>query len=57
VVVRLCSDLLDEEMLVGIGYNARAGPNDQPTCAEMAIRFENWMEHHAMGHGLDLGHR
>jgi hypothetical protein len=54
LIVRLCSDLLDEQTIVGIGYNAGAGPNDQQTCTEMAIRFENWMEHHATGHGLDL---
>ena len=30
---------------------------DNDGCTEMAIRFENWMEHHASGHGIDLGLR
>ena len=46
LIVQLCSDLLDEETLVGIGYNDGAGPADQTTCSGMANRFERWMEHH-----------
>jgi hypothetical protein len=54
LIVRLCSDLLGDEMLVGIAYNDGAGPEDKTTCTEMANRFERWMEHHVAGHGLDL---
>jgi hypothetical protein len=53
LVVQLCSDLLNEEMLVGIGYNNGAGPADQTTCTAMANRFERWMEHHMSGHSVD----
>jgi len=52
LIVELCSDLLDEEMIESIGFNVGAGPTDQPTCTEMASRFDRWMEHHV--HGLDL---
>jgi hypothetical protein len=53
LIVHLCSDLLDEEVLVGIGSNDGAGPMDQATCSAMANRFEHWMEHHVSGHGLE----
>jgi hypothetical protein len=53
LIVRLCSDLLDDETLVGLGYNDGQGPMEQATCAAMATRFERWMEHHVSGHGLD----
>ena len=45
----LCKDLLPEEMLMRMGYNDGAGPEDQETCDAMASRFEVWMEHHAGG--------
>jgi hypothetical protein len=51
--VQLCSDLLGEERLVGMGYNNGAGPADQTTCTAMASRFERWMEHHVSGHSVD----
>jgi len=55
LVCRLCSDILDEETLDNMNYNSGAGPEDQATCTEMAIRFENWMERHVDGVSLDLG--
>ncbi len=51
--MQLCSDLLSEELLVGIGSNDGAGPADQTTCTAMAARFERWMEHHVSGHSVD----
>jgi hypothetical protein len=36
LIGQLCSDLLGEEMLVGMGYNNGAGPADQTTCTAMA---------------------
>jgi hypothetical protein len=54
LIVRLCSDLLDDETLVGLGYNDGQGPKQQATCTEMATQFERWMEHHVAGHQLDL---
>jgi hypothetical protein len=53
LTIELCSDLLDEETLDKMGFNDGAGPQDQKTCTEMAIRFEQWMEHHTEGHGLE----
>ena len=53
LIVQLCSDLLGEEMLIGMGYNDGAGPTDQTTCTTMANRFERWMEHHVSGHSVD----
>jgi hypothetical protein len=53
LAVDLCSDLLDEETLRRLAYNDGAGPQDQPTCTAMASRFEQWMEHHTGGHGLE----
>lgn len=53
LIAQLCSDLLDAETLEKIGFNGGAGPTDQETCSEMAKRFENWMEHHVEGHGLE----
>jgi hypothetical protein len=57
LIVELCSDLLDEDIIESLGYNDGAGPNDQTTCTEMARRFEVWMEQHTEGHKLDLGLR
>jgi hypothetical protein len=54
LVCELCSDLLDEETLEGMGYNNRAGAADQPTCTEMANRFEQWMEHNVHRVRLDI---
>jgi hypothetical protein len=53
LIIDLCSDLLDEEMLVSMILNDGAGPVDQQTCTEMANRFERWMEHHTQGHRLE----
>jgi hypothetical protein len=54
LIIRLCSNLLDDETLVGLGYNDGQGPSKQATCTEMATRFERWMEHHVAGHHVDL---
>jgi hypothetical protein len=54
LIVELCSDLLDEELLTAMCYNDGAGPSDQETCTAMANRFELWMEHHAEGLELDM---
>ena len=54
LIVELCSDLLDEDTIEHLGYNAGAGPKDQRTCTEMARRFEVWVEQHTDGHKLDL---
>jgi hypothetical protein len=53
LVAALCPDLLDEESLEQLGCNDGAGPADQHTCTEMARRFEQWMEHHTEGLGLE----
>jgi hypothetical protein len=49
LICDLCSDLLDEKTLQGIGFNDGAGVADQRTCTEMANRFGLWMEHHVQG--------
>ena len=54
LIVELCSDLLDEEMLDSMAFNAGAGPTDQTTCTEMAKRFDLWMEHHVQGLSLEV---
>ena len=54
LICELCSDLLDEEVLEGMGYNDGAGAADQKTCTEMANRFELWMEHNVQGRSLDI---
>jgi hypothetical protein len=46
LIEELCSDLLDEYTLEGLGYNSGVGPDDQKTCTEMARRFEAWAEQH-----------
>jgi hypothetical protein len=53
LITELCSDLLDAETLKEMAFNDGAGPQDQKTCTEMAKRFEQWMEHHTEGHGLE----
>jgi hypothetical protein len=53
LIVDLCSDLLDEKLLRKMTFNDGAGPRGQKTCTEMARRFEQWMEHHTEGHGLE----
>jgi len=49
IICELCSDLFDQEMLDSLGYNDGNGPETQEICTEMAVRFENWMEHNAEG--------
>lgn len=53
LITELCSDLLDDQTLEKMAFNVGAGPQNQLTCIEMAKRFEQWMEHHAEGHGLE----
>jgi hypothetical protein len=53
LLVELCSDLLDSEMLRRLTFNDGAGPEDQQTCTAMANRFERWLEHHAQGYRLE----
>jgi hypothetical protein len=53
LIDELCADLLDEETLSAMSCNDGAGPKDQKTCTEMAIRFDNWMERHVDGHRLE----
>jgi hypothetical protein len=53
LIVELCSDLLAKRTLKRMAFNDGAGPKDQKTCTEMANRFEQWMEHHTEGHGLE----
>src|ERR1700674_216530 len=52
-MIELFSDLLSEKMLHKMALNDGAGPRSQKTCTEMANRFEQWMEHHTEGHGLE----
>lgn len=54
LIIELCSDLLDEETLEGIGYNGGHGPEDRKTCLQMAARFEQWMERHVTGRSLEI---
>lgn len=55
LVIRLCSDFLDEEMLESLGYNDGSGPEDQEICTQIAYRFELWMEHNGEGHDIEIG--
>ena len=50
LIHELCSDLLGDEILMGMGFNQGAGPDSQDICNEMAFRFEQWMEHNIKGH-------
>jgi len=53
LIIRLCYDLLDEELLVLLANNDGAGPECQETCTAMAQRFDHWMEHNVNGHRLE----
>jgi hypothetical protein len=53
LMIDLCSDLLSEKLLHKMAFNDGAGPRSQKMCTEMAKRFEQWMEHHTEGHGLE----
>jgi hypothetical protein len=57
LMIELCSDLLSEKLLAKMAFNDGAGPRTQKTCTEMAKRFEQWMEHHTEGHGLESDQR
>ena len=50
-------DLIDDETLTRIGVNVGAGLVDQESCTQLAERFDQWLEHHAGGHEVDLGLR
>lgn len=39
----LCSDIIDEKTMVGMGYNQGDGPEDAATCIEIANRIEKWL--------------
>jgi hypothetical protein len=54
LIIWLCSDLLDEETLESLSYNAGAGAEDQETCTQMANRFDQWMEHNVEGHDIEI---
>lgn len=49
LVAELCGDLLDEETLVGMGYNQGSGPRSANVCRQMADRFDEWLEHNTEG--------
>jgi len=53
LIVELCSDLLNEEMLHSLGFNDGAGPESQEICTEMANRFDHWLEHHVDGAAME----
>lgn len=53
LVCLLCSDLLSEELLKGIGFNGGSGPDDSETCLEMADRFTLWLEGCEGGHMVE----
>lgn len=57
LIGKLCSDLVDEEMIVEMSGNSGAGPKDQETCTQMASRFDRWMEHNIEGLTVDGGMR
>ena len=42
-MVLLCSDLLDEELLIAMSLNGGAGPQNQETCDKIAERLELWL--------------
>jgi hypothetical protein len=53
LMIDLCSDFLDEEVLRAMSFNDGAGPEDQATCNKIADRFDAWMERHTEGHTLE----
>jgi len=55
LMCKLCGDLLSEGLLEQMSYNDGAGPDDQETCTQMAIRFSQWLEKNHNGHAVDLG--
>lgn len=55
--LELGQDLFDEENAKRIGMNVGAGLPDQEKCTKLADRFNQWLEHHAGGHQIDLGLR
>lgn len=57
LIGKLCADLLDEKTFKQMAFNEGAGAADHKTCAEMANRFEQWMEHHVGGFVLESGIR
>ena len=50
LTIELCCDLLDEETLRHMAYNDGAGPDEAPTCAQMADRFAGWLKENSNGH-------
>lgn len=43
LLVRLCGDLLSNEMLERMEYNSGAGPEDPAVCHEIATRLRSWL--------------
>ena len=50
LIIELCLDLLDEEILRNMAYNDGAGPDDGQTCSQMADRFAGWLKENRNGH-------
>jgi hypothetical protein len=45
LIVELCSDLHDPDVLYFMQSNDGHGPTSQKTCNAMADRFEEWLKH------------
>lgn len=43
LMIELCSDILDEELLDAMGTNDGAGPETQAVYTQIAERFDIWM--------------
>jgi hypothetical protein len=57
LMTELCSDFLDDELLVAMAYNDGAGPDDQETCSMIAERFEKALQTYQDGFVLDSKER
>ena len=53
LMMELCHDLLDAELLAAMSFNDGQGPGNGTTCTEMADRFEAWLDDNRAGCTLE----
>ena len=56
ITVRLCHDLLGDELVEAIQYNDGFGPDDGELCREMARRIRKWLKGNPNGHSVFVEH-
>jgi len=55
LICKLGSDLMTDDILIGISGNDGKGPDSPEVCQKLADRLAIWLEHNVNGYSLDIG--